>query len=257
MQLITLASGSSGNCLLVMDGDTRVLVDAGISAKRIKAALLRMSLTPDALTAICITHEHTDHICGLRVLSKYHNIPIYASRGTGGALLTRLPLHNRLNTFLPGERLQLGGLEVQTIPTLHDASDSVGYTFTSLAGRKASVVTDLGAVTDEVAQGVCGSHLLVVETNHDPDLLEQGRYPYYLKARITGQYGHLSNSAGAALAAEAARHGAHTLVLAHLSAENNTPDLAVRAVTCALQTAGAAAALEVAPRGEPGRLYEV
>lgn len=261
MKLCTLASGSSGNSLLVTDGTTHLLIDAGISAKRICAALADLGLSPGDLAGILVTHEHSDHISGLPVLVKRTDCPIYASRGTAAALDYRIAfVTERLRPFRPGESFQVGGLGVETFPTSHDAAESNGYAV-SAGGRRAAVVTDLGVVTDQVLQGVKGADLVVCEANHDVDWLKAGPYPYPLKARILGERGHLSNEAGGALALQCAGEGARTVVLAHLSAENNSPARARDTVRHILEDAGAAVgrdvALEVAPRSAPSPLYEV
>lgn len=261
MKLCTLASGSSGNSLLVTDGTTHLLIDAGVSAKRICAALADLGLAPGDLSGILVTHEHSDHISGLPVLVKRADCPIYASRGTAAALDCRIAfVTGRLRPFKPGESFQVGDLEVETFPTSHDAAESNGYTV-SAGGRRAAVVTDLGVVTDQVLRGVKGADLVVCEANHDVDWLKAGPYPYSLKARILSDRGHLSNEAGGALALQCAWEGARTVVLAHLSAENNSPARARDAVRRILEDAGAAVgrdvALEVAPRSVPSPLYEV
>lgn len=251
MTITTLASGSSGNCILVSHGTTHLLVDAGISCRRIKNALISLGLTPGDLTAILITHEHSDHISGLATLFKQYHLPVWCSRGTGRQLEYRIAfLSEVLHTFEPGTSFALGGLTVTAFATLHDAADPVGYTFTD-GLRKAAIVTDLGLVTPVVEDSVRGSDLLVAEANHDPDLLMDGPYPYYLKQRILGRQGHLSNADCAALIS---RSGARSVILAHLSAENNRPDLALETVRAAV---GPEVAVAVAPRSEPGRRYEI
>lgn len=251
MTVTTLASGSSGNCILVSHGGTHLLVDCGISCLRIKKALAELELTPDGLSGILITHEHSDHISGLATLFKKHHLPVYCSRGTGRQLAYRIAfLDEVLHTFEPGAQFALGELQVTSFATLHDAADPVGYTFTD-GCRKAAIVTDLGVVTPVVADAVRGADLLVAEANHDPAMLMDGPYPYYLKQRILGHHGHLSNAACGELCRGA---GAKTVVLAHLSAENNRPSLALEAVRAAV---GSAVEVEVAPRCEAGRRYQV
>lgn len=251
MTITTLASGSSGNCILVSHGTTHLLVDAGISCRRVKNALAPLGLTPGDLTAILITHEHSDHISGLATLFKQYHLPVWCSKGTGRQLEYRIAFLNEvLHTFEPGASFPLGGLTVTAFATLHDAADPVGYTFTD-GTRKAAIVTDLGVVTPVVENCVRGADLLVAEANHDPGLLMDGPYPYYLKQRISGCHGHLSNADCAALVS---RSGAETVILAHLSAENNRPDLALETVRAAV---GAHVTVEVAPRGETGRRYEI
>lgn len=261
MYLTTLASGSSGNCLLVSGGATHLLIDAGISARRITHALRELGLTPDDLSGVLVTHEHTDHIAGLETLTKRRTLPVYTSCGTGRQLCYRIAaMEDILCPFQPGDTLEIGDFEITTFSTLHDTPASVGYAVTD-GKRKAAVVTDLGMVTDEVRQSIHGCDLLVVETNHDPEWVRTGPYPAFLKARILGERGHLSNDAGADLACFAVRGGAQTVVLAHLSAENNTPRHALDTVCACLARIGVHTdrdvAVAVAPRVERGICYEV
>ena len=250
MLVTTLASGSSGNCTLVSEGDTHILVDAGISCRRITTALGELGIDPAGLTGICITHEHSDHICGLANFTKKYRVPVYTTAGTGRQLCYRIAfLEELIHDFQPGACFQAGGLTVESFPTLHDTAQPCGFAFSN-GSRKAAVVTDLGVVTEEVLRGVRGANLLVVEANHDVECLKSGPYPYYLKKRILGDQGHLCNEAGAALARTAAKAGAHTVVLAHRSAENNTPAMALNAAEAAL--AGWEGKLLVAPRKERG-----
>ena len=258
LEVRTLASGSSGNCLLVRGGGTSVLVDAGISCRRIVNALRELGVEPGELAGVLITHEHADHIAGLATLTKQYRLPVYASRGTGWELCRRIAfVEEVLRPFEPGEAFQAGALEAASFPTPHDAAQSVGYVL-SHGGKRAAVATDLGHVTPEVAQAVRGADLLVCEANHDVEWVRSnGRYPYPLKARILGERGHLSNEAGAELAWTAVESGARTVVLAHLSHENNTPARALEVVGGILARRGAAAVLEAAPRSEMGRAYRL
>lgn len=261
VEVCTLASGSSGNCLLVSDGATHILVDAGISCRRITTALKALGVAPETLAAVLVTHEHTDHIAGLATMTKQLSVPVYASRGTGRQLCYRIPfLEEVLHTFTPGECFPVGGMEVETFPTPHDAAESNGYALTA-CGRKAAVVTDLGHVTEEVRRGVRGAELLVAEANHDVEWLQSGSYPYFLKSRILGDRGHLSNEAGAELVWQSVEEGAHTVVLAHLSQENNTPQRAYDVVRTTLEGRGARigrdVVLEVAPRAQTGTRYRI
>lgn len=261
MYLTTLASGSSGNCLLVSSGRTHILLDAGISARRIQRSLKELGLEPEELSGILITHEHTDHIAGLATLVKRRCLPVLASRGTGRQLCYRIAaLEDMLRPFTPGDTLELGDLEIFTFPTLHDSAESAGYRLSD-GTRAAMVCTDLGVVTEQVIGHAQRSDLLVVETNHDPEWVRSGPYPYFLKQRILGERGHLSNQAGAELACLAVRSGTRSLVLAHLSAENNTPAQAMDTVCSHLLAMGAQpgrdVAVAVAPRAEPGTRWEV
>lgn len=235
MRLTIFASGSGGNCALVSHGSTHLLVDAGISAKRISAALAHWNLSPEHLAGCLITHTHADHIAGLATLTKRFSISLYATAPAGRQLAYRLPVDHLLQTVVPEEAQAIGEITVRPIPTSHDAPGSAGYRFTSPDGRSACLVTDLGVVTPQVEAAVEGVDLAVIECNHDIDSLQNGPYPYYLKSRIAGPQGHLSNADGARLCARCARSGAHTVVLAHLSRENNTPALARAAVSQALE----------------------
>lgn len=235
MRFTIFASGSSGNCALVSHGDTHLLVDAGISARRITAALAHWNLSAEHLSGCLITHAHADHIAGLATLSKRFSLPLYATAPAGRQVAYRLPVDHLLHDLTPPEEFPIGDLTVRPIPTSHDSPGSVGYRFTAPDGRSACLVTDLGVVTPQVEAAVEGVDLAVIECNHDIDSLQNGPYPYYLKSRIAGPQGHLSNADGARLCARCARSGAHTVVLAHLSRENNTPALARAAVSQALE----------------------
>lgn len=245
MRITIFASGSTGNCALVSEGDTHILVDAGISARRIGACLAHWNLSPQAVTAAVITHPHRDHIGGLEVLIKHTGFPIYATDPAARQLCYRLPIDHRIHTFQAGSPFPLGELSILGIPTRHDAPGSVGYRFTESGGKSACIVTDLGVVTQVVEDGVMGCSVAVIESNHDLDCLRQGPYPYPLQRRVAGPEGHLCNEDGAALCALAAQAGAHTVVLAHLSQQNNSPDLALMAAQQAL--AGFDTRVEVAP----------
>lgn len=257
----TLASGSGGNAALVSCGDTHVLLDAGISARRLTAGLKSLSVEPEELSAILITHEHSDHMAGLQVLTKKHRIPIHATGPTCRQLCYKVAfLEDLVRVQEAGAGAQIGALWVESFPTPHDAAGSVGWSIAGDGGRMV-LCTDLGYVTGEVRRAVEGCSLLVCETNHDVDMLRSGPYPYYLKERILGDYGHLSNEAGAELAAFAVETGAQAVILTHLSQQNNTPAQAyevvsrrLRAMDCDLERD---IALTVAPRAEVGATYRL
>lgn len=261
MQLITLASGSSGNCILLRQGDAAVLVDAGISCRRITTALRALGMDPAALLGVLITHEHTDHIAGLATLTKHFRLPVWTAPGTARQLLCRAAAREEgLHPVEPGEGFELGPFRIETFPTSHDAAQPMGFAV-SCGGRRAAVVTDLGYVSEEVLDGILGSHLVLCEANHDVEWLKTGPYPYYLKARILGDKGHLSNEAGAGLALRCVERGARTVVLAHLSAQNNTPARARTVAETVFRGAGIDperdVTLSVAPRSEMSPLFEV
>ena len=232
----TLASGSLGNAAVVSCGDTHILLDAGISAKRISAGLAELGIGPRQLSAILLTHEHSDHVSGLRVLTKKAGAPIYATRPTLWEWYKRNQCDEVRELFRPqeaGTGVQIGALWAESFPTPHDAAGSVGWSIAGEGGRMV-LCTDLGHVTEPVRRAVAGCDLLVCETNHDVDWVRSGPYSYYLKQRILGNYGHLSNEAGAELAAFAVESGTRAVILAHLSQTNNTPVRAYEAVSLRL-----------------------
>ena len=243
----TLASGSGGNAALVSCGDTHLLLDAGISAKQITAGLAALGVAPRDLTAILITHEHSDHVSGPTCRCLY-------DRNTGSEAA------DLLRVMEAGTGVQLGGLWVQSFPTPHDAAGSVGYILSGEGGRIV-LATDLGYITPAVKTAVQDCGLLICEANHDEDWVRSGPYPYYLKQRILGDRGHLSNEAGAELAALAAESGTRAVVLAHLSRENNTPARAWETAARRLRSMGCEPNLDlsltVAPRSGLGPTYHL
>ena len=236
-------------------------MDAGISARRITTALKNLGVEPASLSGVLVTHEHSDHISGLTTLTKQLRLPVYATAPTLAQLYRRIPLLEGLGReFDAGDGFPVGEIWVGSFPTSHDAAGSVGYTLTG-DGCKAAVATDLGRLTPAVTRAVQGCDLLVCESNHDEDWVRSGPYPYYLKQRILGDQGHLSNEMGAELAALAAESGARTIVLAHLSAENNTPARARSVAARRLSAAGIDPELDVsltvAPRAECGPVIQL
>lgn len=256
LRIATLASGSSGNCTLVSDGQTHVLIDAGISARRITTGLRTLGISPAELTAVLVTHEHSDHISGLNVLKNQLEFTLCASAPTARQLCYRMAgLESRIHTFEPGEGFELGSLYVETFPTLHDCARPVGYAVCG-GGVKMALATDLGVVTEAVERGIAGARLLIAETNYDPDTLRCGTYPPFLKERILSDHGHLSNEMGANMALHAVERGTKTVILGHLSQENNTPRMARDTVERVFAAAGVQVGrdveLSVAPRCECG-----
>lgn len=253
MRLTVFASGSGGNCALVQGGGSRVLIDAGISARRIRTALGAEGLCPEDLDGIFITHEHTDHITGLPVFMKKTPLPVYAPAAVARALRRALSACGGTDPFvydMPMERpLPLGDMTVTAFPTPHDTPQSAGYRLEA-EGEAVAMATDTGCVTDVMLAYLSGAETVLIEANHDVDMLRRGPYPAGLKRRILSDRGHLSNGECAWLAAVLAHRGAEQIVLGHLSRENNCPALAQRAVSRALE--GTPARLYVAP--ELGRL---
>ena len=246
--LHTLASGSSGNALVLSLNGSHLLVDAGISCRRITALLGELGLTPGDLSAILITHTHADHISGLQTLLKRTGCPVLAGERVCRELTYRLAGAQGRTAALPLCRPQaVGGCTVTAFPTSHDAPGSCGFRLDTPDGA-AGILTDTGYVTDEAAEVLAGVDLAVLEANHDVETLRSGPYPAYLKQRILGVQGHLSNGDAAGFAVALAESGASEIILAHLSRENNTPAMALRAVETALSAAGLAPRLSVAPR---------
>ena len=244
----TLASGSSGNALLLSCGGSHILLDAGISCRRVTAALRELGLEPGSLSAILITHTHADHISGLQTLLKRCGAPVFATERAGRELAWRLPAAAaRLEALDFGSTQPIGEFSVTAVPTSHDAPGSCGFRLDTEDGS-VGVLTDTGYVTGEAAEILEGVDLAVLEANHDTDTLQSGPYPYYLKQRILGPQGHLSNADAARFAAALAENGASEIILAHLSRENNTPAMAQTAVEQALSAAGVSPLLSVAPR---------
>ncbi len=252
--LHTLASGSEGNCLLVRHGDAALLVDAGISLRRIKAGLSDLGLTMDHIQGILLTHSHSDHVCALATLVKHHPTPLYATAGTAGAVERKLGALPQLHTLAPDARFTIRDFRVQLFPTAHDAPQSVGCRIDAPSGS-VGILTDTGYVTQAAAEVLTGAELLVLESNHDPETLRSGPYPPYLKERILGRQGHLSNDDAAAFAVEMARRGTRQILLAHLSRENNTPAMALETVRRALRWADLDTAVAVAPRSGVSPCY--
>jgi phosphoribosyl 1,2-cyclic phosphodiesterase len=238
MRIVTIASGSGGNCTLVSENDTHVLIDAGISMRRIKTNLAELGLSPESLAGILVTHDHSDHISGLPMVEKYFSIPVYAPPAVASVLYGSLPgIGERLFRVPVGESFSLGSLSVLAFHTPHDAAESVGY---RLEGESVfALATDVGHITEEVEAGLSGADAVVIEANHDPDMLKNGPYPYYLKKRILSPNGHLSNGDCAALCARLAATGTRCMILGHLSRENNTPEAAFSAVDSAASCFGA------------------
>lgn len=238
MRVSIFASGSSGNCALFSAGGTNILIDAGISARRVCAFLAGEGLTPQELDGVLVTHEHSDHVSGLPMLLKRFPLRVLAPGRAAGQLRALVPGYGEyIEEIAPGRGFALGGAYVSPFATLHDAAGSVGY---RLDGKGCSfgVCTDLGCVTDEVLDTLCGVEGALIEANHDVGMLRRGPYPYHLKRRILSDHGHLCNEDCAQLAVTLAAAGAGTLILGHLSRHNNTPQAAYEAVSAALAESG-------------------
>jgi len=229
ISLCTLASGSSGNCTYVGLGGQHFLVDAGISGKRIEHALQELKINIRDLSGVFVTHEHRDHITAVGVLARRFKIPVYATPFTWRYFLRHgvigVVAEDLIRHIVPGQVLDIGGVAVTAFDISHDASQPAGYSF-EFDEEKAVIATDLGHVTDTVRQHLKGAGVIMIESNHDPEMLERGPYPRQLKDRVAGNRGHLSNAAAGMLLVEAASTRLEYIVLAHLSEDNNSPMIA-------------------------------
>lgn len=261
MRFCPLYSGSSGNALLVLADGVAILVDAGLPGRVVAEALAAAGVAPEQLSGILVTHEHSDHVKGVGILARRYRLPVYANAGTWRGMLPLIgeipPAQVRV--FETERDFYLGGVNVLPYKTPHDANESVGFVFQS-GGSKLSILTDAGHVNERMLDAVSGSGLILIESNHDVEMLKAGRYPFPLKRRILGDEGHLSNDAcGAALTALYGR-GVRQAVLGHLSRENNFESLALETVRAALRASDVpdeAFALSVAHRDRVGEIYEV
>ncbi len=247
----TLFSGSEGNCIYISDGKTEILIDAGVSARAIGQALADIGSSLERIAAIFVTHEHIDHIRGIPVIERKYGIPVHMTApsifasgfGAEVNLISHEPLYS----------VTLGDMEVRAFATSHDSAASVGYTVDTEAGR-IGIATDTGYISRRMAAELKGVRYIVLESNHDTDMLLHGPYPPTLKQRILSRTGHLSNGDCAHLAQYLADEGAERILLAHLSKDNNTPELAHCATAELLAAGGYAADVAVAGRKAPTRL---
>ncbi len=233
MELTSIASGSSGNCICVGTNTTHVLVDAGISGKKIENGLNTLDLTTKEIQGVLITHEHLDHIAGLGVIARRYGLPMYGTKETIEAILQTSSVGKidvtLFHPILPDQKFTIGDLEIEPMSISHDAANPVAYLFGEKE-KRAGVVTDLGTYTEEMIERLKGLDALLLEANHDVRMLETGPYPYPLKRRILGNKGHLCNEASGRLLGEILHDHFQTVILGHLSKENNMPELAYETV---------------------------
>lgn len=245
-----LFSSSSGNASYIGTRNAGILVDAGASCKRIADALACNGLQKEAVQGIFITHTHSDHVKGLRVLSGKLKVPVYGTQETLVTLESKGEIPPGVETIpIDTRAIDCGGCEITAFPTMHDAPGSCGYRIHTADDRLCAVCTDLGIVTDQVREAVTGCDMVLLEANYDPDMLVHGPYPPQLKGRIMSEYGHLSNQDSAAFAAQLVESGTTRLLLGHLSPHNNTQELAAHAVLTGLSqfTQGMDYLLGIAP----------
>lgn len=233
MRLKSIASGSSGNAIFVGSDTTNLLVDVGISLKRIEAGLNELELSGKDIDGILITHEHSDHIGGLGVISRKYGIPVYATEGTAKGIGECKSIgkfdFDLINIVKADAGFRIKDIDIKPIRTSHDAYEPVAYRF-ECEKKKSAIITDLGTFDDYTVSNLEGLDALFIEANHDVRMLQLGRYPYQLKQRILGNRGHLSNEASGRLLSLLIHDNMKHIVLSHLSHENNMPELAYEAV---------------------------
>ena len=229
MKICVLGSGSKGNCTLVESGDTTILIDAGFSGVEIQRRLQLIGRQLESITAILITHEHSDHISGAGILSRKAQIPLYANSGTYHATGSRLGKLFARGEFGTGEQFIIDGMQVHPFAVSHDTSDPVGFVVSD-GTHRFGYCTDTGKITTLIEYHLQGCDALVLESNHDPKMLREGPYPLYLQQRVRSNKGHLANEDAGRFLKKLATRGLKHVVLAHLSETNNLPELALQSV---------------------------
>lgn len=238
LRVCVLASGSSGNCVYVGSEQTQILIDAGLSCREIGNRLGSIGVALSDLQAVCLTHEHEDHRTSLGVLQRRMGMALYANGGTVEALTRNGKLQDaQWTVFTTGTAFEIGDLELEPFSVPHDSYDPVGFVL-SCGDVRVGMVTDMGVVTGLIRQRLSGCRMAIIESNHDKQLLQDADRPWPLKQRIAGRQGHLSNEQAGALAAEIAGPTLQHVLLAHLSADCNRPELALKTVRRALDAEG-------------------
>ena len=227
----SLYSGSSGNCLLIQTSDTKILIHAGESAKKISTALSSMAIDPTQIDAILVTHEHSDHVRGLGTFSKKYDIPVFANSKTWDAMPEQSSKisENNMKKFTIEENFEIGDLKIHPFKIPHDAANPCGFNI-FYNDTKISIATDLGHITSNIAHKLEDSKFILLESNYDPEILKCSAYPYLLKRRIAGPNGHLPNSDAGKIVSFLMNSGLESVMLGHLSRENNFPELAYKTV---------------------------
>lgn len=238
MKFVSLISGSSGNATLISDGTTNLLIDCGASAKALERALTEAGSSIREINAILLTHEHSDHVKGVGVLSRKYGFPIYATAKTHSSITNVGEINSDLKiNITANEDFEVGGIGITPFTIHHDAADPVGYSF-HIGSSKLTIATDTGYISNGLLENLKGSKAIILESNHDVEMLRCGPYPFYLQQRILGDYGHLSNEVAARAALELVRSGTEHIMLGHLSDKNNLPEIALLETHKALTDAG-------------------
>ncbi|MBR3299230.1 MAG: MBL fold metallo-hydrolase [Clostridia bacterium] len=259
MKFIPLFSGSSGNSSYLEVGSTRLLIDAGMTGKAITEALCRISVSPEKLNGILVTHDHVDHTRGVGILSRKYGLPVYANAGTLKAMepITKELPYSNTRLFQTDEDFYIGSINIFPFKTPHDAAESVGFVFTA-GEKKLTYMTDIGCMRENMLNKAAGSNLVFIEANHDIEMLKRGPYPYPLKQRILSDHGHLSNENCGKALVKLYETGVRFAVLGHLSKENNTEYEAYNTVSRVLEEANIPdMRIVVAKRGEITGIFEL
>lgn len=233
-----LFSGSSGNSILISSKGHNLLVDIGVSAKRCEDALKAIDVSPDSIEAVFVSHEHTDHSKGLRVFSKKHSVPVFASEACIEKMYSEKLIDYTTDIRKFDYHTNISGVEIMGFKQSHDSVDCLGYRFNFDSGRSVGICTDTGFVTQNAKQVLRGVDMIFIESNHETTMLQMGPYPYPLKQRILSERGHLSNFACSEFIKELAESGTTRFVLCHLSRENNLPEIARQTAVSALSELG-------------------
>lgn len=255
MRFCVLASGSRGNAVWVEDHDSAVLIDAGLSGRELERRMAAVSLSRRKLKAILVSHEHRDHISGVGILARRFNLPVFINEPTLSACEKSL---GRIKPafFTTGQDFELGPFQIHPFSVSHDAADPVGFTF-GTNQSKLGLATDLGIATTLVRTHLSGCHAVILESNHDPEMLMNGPYPHELKRRVSSRHGHLSNVDAAALLDLLIHDGLARIVLAHLSETNNRPDLALNHIGSNVPRLHPGCRLAVAFQDRPSDVFEI
>lgn len=260
LKFCSLYSGSSGNCQYIKTENATILVDAGLSGKKIQQEIVNIGEDPKKVDAIFITHEHADHIQGAGIMSRRLNVPIYANKETWEAMSSSLGDIKPENIKILEECTEIKDLTIMPFDISHDAAHPVGYNI-FYNNKKISLVTDTGCINDVIISRISDSDLLLVESNHDEDMVLIGPYPWPLKRRVLGEFGHMSNETAGNLIAKVVKKGTEIVLLGHLSKENNFPQLAYKTVENILKEnsidVNPGVCLDMTYRDKSSRVYEI
>ena len=260
LNFCSLYSGSSGNSLFIQTENTKILVDAGVSSKKIEEGLHSIDVEPSSIDAILVTHEHTDHVQGLGTFSKKFDIPIFANQETIDNMPNQIQKisEKNINKFKISDKFSIGDVEINSFSIPHDAANPCGFNIFK-DNKKLSIATDIGHMDNKIIKNLEDSFFILLESNYDSEIIKYSHYPYNLKNRIEGPLGHLSNNSAGKTISHLLKSGLKSAMLGHLSKENNFPELAYKTVIEELITGNyseSSLSLCVADRNKPSKLLE-